>query len=185
MLLPYFLISFPHLVLRPIYILLLRKSMNKAESPDVSEKKASPMPWKAHAMSHRIAKAVTVGWLLIRWQTLLRFAGKIRAVGLMVLLLFPACLIANDSHACALHRFPSSDSVYFSPIIGDDQADHPECLACQWKVIADAETPILTPPKSLLSLPSWTIEEHPRPLYLYLSCQERAPPIFPPTLLFE
>ena len=136
------------------------------------------MPRQGHEMSYRRGKTVTVGWLLTWWRMLHRFARKIRAVSLVALLLLPICSTADDFHTCALHRFPSSlHRVQFSLTAGDNQADHPQCVACQWQVVADAKPTVVTSHTVLSSLSSCTIEQpFPPPLHLHTSWQERAPP---------
>lgn len=136
------------------------------------------MPQQAYEMLYRRGSTVTGGWWLTRWPTLHRLARKIRAVGLVAVLLLPICSTADDFHTCVLHRFPSSRHPgQFSLTVGDDQADHPECAACQWQVTADAKPTVITSHTVLSTLSSWTIEQHfPPPLHLHTSWQERAPP---------
>ena len=136
------------------------------------------MPRQGHEMLYRRGRTVTGGWLLTRWRTLHRLARKIGTVSLVALLLLPVCSITDDFLTCALQRFPSSlHPVQFSLTVGDDQADHPEGVACQWQVTADARPTVILF-HTVLSLPySWTIEQHfPPPRHLHTSWQERAPP---------
>ena len=90
-------------------------------------------------MSYPRGSMVTVRWVEKRWRALYRLIRKLGALSLVVILLFPVCSTADDFHTCTLHRFPfSSHPFQFSPTADNEQVDHPECLACQWQVIADA-----------------------------------------------
>jgi hypothetical protein len=61
----------------------------------------------------------------------------------------PVCSTADDFHTCELRHVPLvSHPFQVFPTTGDDQGDHPECLACQWQVIADV---------SLLVMPLQTV----------------------------
>ena len=127
---------------------------------------------------------VTVRWVVRWWRALYSLIRKLGAFSLVVILLFPVCATADDFHTCTLRRFSlSAHPFQFSPTASDDHVDHPECLACQWQVIADAPLRVIllqtVAPTSCSERSEHTV---PLPLRIHAVRQDRAPP---PSLSFS